>query len=90
MKAEPLTMESMRERGLVVVRYHAPPPRSDVRHGWIVEERENSLLIQLVGDDRPQEIAAGELRFVTRIEAPAEKAGNPCGQSEGTLAMPSQ
>lgn len=77
MKAERLTMASMRERGLVVIRYHAPPPRSDVRHGWIVEERENGgLVVQLVGDDRPQAIEAGELRFVTRLEAPAKDPGH--------------
>jgi hypothetical protein len=63
-----LTLRKLRKRGLVAIRYHSPPPHSEFRHGWIVEEgARGTLRVQLVGEDRVRRLSADEARFVRRI-----------------------
>lgn len=72
MSGEKVTIASLQAEGFTVIRYHAPPPRCGVHHGWIVEERESgALVVQLIGESQAREIDGKELQFVTRIEAPA-------------------
>lgn len=69
MKIRHPTLRKLRNRGLVAIRYHLPPPRSEVKAGWIVKERpRGGLVIQLVGEDRIRRIPPAELRYITRLE----------------------
>lgn len=70
MKIKNPTLRKLRNRGLVAIRYHKPPPHSEVKHGWIIQERpRGGLVIQLVGEDRIRRIPPAEVRYVTRLEA---------------------
>jgi hypothetical protein len=62
------TLRKLRARGLVAVRYHAPPPHSEFRHGWLLGELPGGgLRLKLVGEDRPRRLNAGEARYVKAI-----------------------
>lgn len=63
------TMRKLKNRGLVAIRYRTPPPRQEVRHGWILEVRpRGGLVVQLVGEERKRRLTAAEAQYVTRLE----------------------
>lgn len=63
------TLRKLRNRGLVAIRYRTPPPHSEARHGWIVEERpRGGLVIQLVGEERHRRLTLAESQYVRRLE----------------------
>lgn len=63
------TLRKLRNRGLTPIRYHTPPPRSEVKAGWIVRERpRGGLVIRLVGEDRQRTLPPAEVRYITRLE----------------------
>lgn len=64
------TLRKLRNRNLIAVRYHTPPPHSQVQHGWIIEQgSRGSMIVRLVGEDRNRRLSCDEARYVKPLGA---------------------